>query len=405
LLWTAGVALVFIAATVKHHDAGPLSRSWSTAPPTIFFLFAVFAVILGATPLSPGGVHPIWSFVDGAGGASIDRQRDWEGGLELLALLLAFLAAYGSGARSRSVRSVSATLIGVGAAFGLVVLAVRIFDADGLGVPEGRARTLIPILSDAGVRGGLFGMLAILALDGLTRAVRTGRGDPKPFAKAAKAAGIKGWPYLIALLIFALALIFTAPMAAGLDAAAMAILFLGWTALTGGKSQDVPRRVALWLVPALAILAGVATVLLGRNLKPSEAAVLSDAAHWSAIQASPWLGYGLGAVPALNNLVMTRTTEAALLAFPIPPNAYFSWLLQGGVLVTLPLLAVLVWIGGAILFASLRPRPSQGLMRAVVCAALFLLLFGLAGAGPSTLPVEALLAVILGLGFGAALTD
>jgi hypothetical protein len=318
--------------------------------------------------------------------------------------MFVFLAAYRSGAQSPSVRSVSFTLIGIGALFGLVVLALRLFDSDLLHAPPDGSQVFTPLISDAGVRAGVFGVLAILSLEGLSRATRRSSHDPQSSGKASSARR-KAWPYLMALLIFALDLAFTAPLAAGLHTVAMAILFLAWTALTGGQSEDVPRRIALWLVPALAILAGIITVLLGQNIEQPQAAIMSDAAHLSSILASPWLGYGLGALPALNNLIMTRTNEAALLAFPVPPNAYFSWLLQGGLLVTLPLLAAAVWIGGATLFASLRPRPSQGLMRATVCAGLLVMLFGLTNAGPSTFAVEALLVVILGLGFGASRAD
>lgn len=358
------------------------------------FLLSVLALIAGASPFAPGGRHPLWSAVIAPGAASIDLDADWVGLLELFGLAFAFLAATSAGAQTQTVRSVLAAIKSGAVFLGLLVGLCRIFPTL-IGFPS-------PLLEDEGLRSALFGSVLLVSVEGL---VRNHRGDHGQSQTLLKSVGrrIKSAPLssaaasvaLLCLLLFA-----DAPAVA--DAIVILALFFAWTVLVGGEQTKLPRRVLLWLTPAVALLAATIAMLVARRFLDTPAAALSRSTHWAAFWASPWLGYGLNTQTDVAHLFMTRLNMAALTADPVPPQAFLVWLEQGGVMVAAPLLAAVGWIAVVIMRSSLAARRAGGLMRAIVCVSLYLGLLGLTSAGPAIFSIEALWAVLLGLGFGAA---
>ena len=405
LVISAFAGVVFMITEVFDRRARPHGGDRTMLPAWILVLTAVLAIVIAATPMSPGGVHPVWSYIGTGGGASIDREQNWAGLLKLLGLGFLFLVARSIGKRSGGVQSLL-TVVAVGSVvLEVIASALAAILEQRPAAAQAQAVWLkIPLLADANLRGAIFGVITLLALERLNRALRQRRTDA---GKAGKLIDrlVGAAPASITLGLSLGVLVLAAPPVAGVSTLVMAALFLGWTALSGGERQDVPRRIALWLVPALTILAGVVTLILSRNVPQSPAALLSDQAHWGAMQAAPWLGYGLGGIGELNDLIMTRANQGALALYPTPPNAYLAWLLQGGLLATIPLLLAIAWIAGVVLFGSLRPKRSTGLMRISTCVTLFMLLFALSSAGPALFAAEVLWAVILGLGASVAMDD
>jgi len=364
----------------------------SAAPPLIpllLFALGVAAVLLGASPMAPGGVHPLWSLIGRGGAAAIDLQAEWLGLLAMLALGLAFWLGCSSGAPPKTVRSVTEALM----ATGLVVEATALMASLS---PVLRGSSLFSRVADPGFRGAFFGVMLILAAEGVLRALSAQ--GPGGWTARLRAAPLS----VATILCSALLLAMDATPPAAVICAVVVILQVCWSLLLGGGRRATPRRVLLWLAPATAGLAAAIAAIAAEHISENPAAALARQAHWQAFWSAPWMGYGLGSVAEVGRLIMTRLNLSAISTWPGPPQAYLAWFEQGGLLAALPLLGAIAWTTVILLWASLAQPRLAGLMCASVCTSLFLALLGLASAGPADFSIEALWIFLLGLGFGAA---
>jgi hypothetical protein len=383
----AGLVLAWLAGR-----RGAQAMAMPTTPAVLFFL-GIAALALGASPLAPGGVHPLWTLAGGRGAAAIDLQEDWLGFLHLLGLGLIFWLACQSGARHGSARNVIAAMMGVGLAVEAVALLT--------GGP-GRLWSIpasfrgLPLARDAGLRGAIFGVLLILAAEGIVQ------------ARLSAAAGgllgrLRAAPLSLITAFFSAAclLLITTPGAAVIGVI-LVILQGCWSLLLAGGRRSTPYGVLVWLASGMGALAAAIAVLVTLGMPQDPAALLAMGGHWTAFWASPWMGYGLGSQAEVARLFMTPLNLSAVAAFETPPQSYLAWLEQGGFLGALPFLAAVVWTTVMIFLASVRQRRLSGVMRAVVCASLYLAVLGLTSSGPARFSAEAILITLLGLGVGAA---
>jgi hypothetical protein len=390
-LWiVVGMAISTIFSLLRARTRFSL-LSAKAAPSVLLFVLAVGAIGLASTPLAIGGVHPIWSFVGGSGAGVIDRQAAWLGLLQVLGLVFAFITARISGQHARSARSLVWTLLVAGAVLGF--LALR-WDA----IVSGRSSSHATASGwlDPAVACVFLGVVVIFALETLIRAVRRPReaGLGRPPREVVGAA--------VVLLIAGGAFVLAAPITLLISGLAAAVLFVALTLFSSGDLGAMPKWVRLILAPAFAVLAAIAAVLFAQGAAHPPLEAASSAAYAAAFMAAPWCGYGLGSGLAVDQLIMTSANMSALIAYPKPSNSYLVWVLQGGLVALVPLLASAAWAAGVSLVGSLHARPMAGIMRASACSTLFLMLAALTSAGPASLAVETLLAALLGLSVGAA---
>ena len=363
---------------------------------TALYALGLAALVLAATPLAPGGVHPMWALVGFPGAASIDLQGQVVGLLELIGLGFLFAAAARSGLAAKTQIDALSVLIGGGALLGVAACVAEVIGLD-ISVPGS------PFLFDDGVKGALIGVAALLSADRVLRTLRSkpdaGRGRLQTLISKAPLS-------LAAFLISLLSMGLTAPTYAWVSLAVLLALMVAWSLLLAGGRRSISAQVQRWLLPSTAVLAVVIGVIGLAALPRADVVKQAAAVHQQAIDAAPWVGYGLGSREAVTRLVMTRTNLLALNGFASngsagPSDARLAWLEQGGYLATVPLALALVWLTVAVLLASIRSRSGGSTLRALVCCSVFLGFLGLKSASPAQFPVEVLWILLLGLGFKA----
>ncbi len=392
-LWLcAGFGLTFISLAC-FPSMRKVGGYYGLTAPAILFLAAMASLALGTTTFSIGGGHPLWQTVHSPfGGAAVDMQAEWIGLIELLGVAFAFLTATRLGRRRQTARTTSDALIVLGGMFGLIALGDELSR-----VLQIYRRALLPSLTGSGPGAAFFGLVSVLAAERFIGSWRT-RSES---ARESVFKRIRSFyaPLLAMTVCWGALAVHNQP--ALVLALTMSGLLVAWTALSGGEQNRVPRRVLIWLAPAAIGLAVLISFLFVNSLSSEPNAVLSRSAHAAAFWASPWHGYGLGAQGTVAALFMNRLNIEALSAYPMPMNAYLSWMEQGGILAATPLMVCVIWIIGLVLFSALKTRHLKGLMRGVVCSSLFLIAFSLISAGPATVSIEAIWAILLGLGSGA----
>jgi len=340
------------------------------------------ALVLAMTPLTIGGVHPLWAPVGKGGGAVIDREGALAGTLTLAGLLLFFLLAAVTGARSERARQTSQALLAV-----LTVTELGLIGAQ-----------LFKLNPPAGLAAFIAGLILLLASASLVQ--------------ARKAERPRGWLGPIRIAPGSAALIVLSGVALGVEGGVQAvaaagcalILFHSWEALAGGgegKMRRGPLLTVLGLLAAAALAVTVSTLIWAQPTAGSPQAI-SDAVHWKAALASPFAGYGAGSAEAVAHLSMDRLTLSALQLFPRPSSAYLSLFEQAGALALIPFVLVLGYAAWSLIDASVRRRRLTTAYRASVAALLFALLDAAVSPAPATLAGAAPLILLLGCAFGAA---
>jgi hypothetical protein len=391
-VWTLPICIAFAALFLlmgRRSRRGDFRIGVHEGAIMALYALGALALILAGTPLAPGGVHPMWALVGFPGAASIDLQSHLIGLLQLAGLGFLFAAAARSGLAAKTQINALSVLIGAGAAFALVVCMTEVLGLE-VAIPGS------PLLFDDGVKGAMFGVVGLLSADRVLRTLRSGAGGN---GGRLRSLGSKTPLSLAALLLSLLALELSTPTYVWVSVAVLLVLMIAWSLLTAGGHKSIPVRVLRWLLPATAVLAIVIGAIGIGALPKAHVVKQAASAHLQAIDASPWLGYGLGSGDAVTRLIMTRTNFFALNGAPGAPDARLAGLEQGGYLATLPLALMVVWLTVAALLASIRSRSSGSTLRAIVCCSVFLALLGLKSASAVKFPVEAIWILILGLSF------
>ena len=391
-------ALALLGAFRKDEAREQVVDAHVLAAPAALMGLAAVATVLASTPLAPGGVHPIWASVGRRGGASLDREGLWLGLLQLGGLAAVFLAALFAGLKGDRAR-------GLIPAISAMALVLGVCDfVPGAAVPGTQG--------EAG--GALFGLALILsAATVLSRrralkdaAQRGGAGQGGGESEVSPLGVIRAAPLSgIVALASATALVLINRPALAACAAVLLLLLALWEFIAGGRSGGLQRGASLVLMAvfaALALATGALVLQKFGGLPDPETHPLFGT-HLTALQASPWMGYGLDSTEAMLRLNADRLNLASLAGAPASPPLYLLWVEQGGLIAALAfgagLAAIIVEIG----LRSAGRRRTSGLMRAVVAASAFLALAGLVNAGPAAPQVATIWALLLGLGLARAI--
>jgi len=354
------------------------------------------------TPFVPGGPHPVWSYVPGAGAGVIDRSAVLVELLKLAGLACVFLCAATLAASERRARLLFQTLLTLAALYAAWALIAHFTEPRyvlGVGKRFHMTRLTGSFLS-ANSAGSLFGVCLTMFLAGLIERLR---GGPRPLEQTIRRLA----PYAIGLILTGSALLMTASRGA-LAATAVAIVILllseafqgRWRWRTGGALVGLALAVA-----ALPFLFRVGQMAVDRseNLAVDTASRQEIfAAHWAAFTAAPWTGYGLGTFSTLNQLIVTPANYDALKLLQALHNVYLHWLVEAGLAGSAAMFALIGYVLFLVSRAALRGAPGDMMLKGAVAASLVLLIHGLSDYALQVPSIQATWACLLGLGFGLA---
>jgi O-antigen ligase len=363
-------------------------KDWKAS--VILFAALLAAVLWPLTPWGPGGPHPAWAYLPGAAGSlTLDRSALALNVIQFLGLACLFVASRIMGlSEARARWFLRAAVFAAG-----VYAAMAILDQVSMRRATRLAATLLSPNSAATMLGG--GLMLGLAL--VAHRLRRSGGlvslrSPDLMMVLAVSAS--------AVLAVALLLTFSrAGIAAVLVGTA---LFLIWETLSQRHrlraSVILGSLAALLLISALMLRSvdGLAERLsvAGRD---ADLRVIIFSPHWMAFRAAPWSGFGLGAFPTVNQLVMTRETLPALFDVRAVHNLYLQWLEEGGIVGSVAMLALFLCLAWPILKGGFRSDTAGIWCRAALCASVVFLIHGITDFALQVPAIEALATMILGV--------
>lgn len=359
------------------------SRLW------LLFGLLLLAVAWGLTPFGPGGAHPVWQYVAHDGGSlTVDRSALLLSILRLCGLACLFLAAQIVGDSETRRRALFwALLLGLGAYAGLAIVHHVSVRATG---------RLTATLLSPNSAGTLMGVCAVFSTMYVTQFLQRAGGAFK-FDKLPVDAAVS----LGLTAVFAVALALTASRAGIFSTVVALAILLTSQVIAQGKKVRVVAIVgggaALLVAIGVAMRSAELTATRLDNLDTDLAvrqAIFT--AHWQAFQAAPWFGYGLGAFPAINQMIMTSETLRVLYDVRATHNLYLQWLEEAGVVGALCMGALTVGVLAAVARGAGKPGTAGALARAAIAGTVLVLLHGLSDFAVQTPALQALFALGLG---------
>jgi O-antigen ligase len=327
--------------------------------------------------------------------------------VKLLAVGCAFLLGQAIGASGERGDRFFRVLLVLLAAFAAWAFISFLADPNGLfghrRVSE--ARRLAAAFGSPNNAATLFGAGALLATGGLAGVIgrfggwRGAVGQVEAFLPAAA-------PALVCLLFCVVDLLLSASRA-GIAATGLCLFVLVlWEALGPGRGGPAGRGALTAAAAGVAVLAWLA---LSREQVIDRFASASDdfearrqifEAHWRAVTASPWLGYGLGVFDDMNRMLLDPGNAGSLWKPRAAHNVYLQWLEAAGVVGAVPMFAAVGCAVVAITAGIGRRRRTAGWMRAVVCVSLLIAVHGFTDYALETPSIALFWALLLGVGAG-----
>ena len=407
------VALGFIAIDGLFLAALVLFVGWtrtsaaearSLRAPALLFGLLVLTALWSLTPWTPGGPHPVWSYVPSVLPASaIDRSAVLLELIKLAGLACVFAAGWLIGGKDDRARFALQGFVVADGTYALWAFLNQMIDPNFMfGVfpmPNSGTRLEGSFLS-ANTAGTFFGASSVLALCAVMERLRsTARGSVQKSIERVALPGAAGVFAVVCLILTA-------------SRGAIAATFVGLVALL--IWEGFARRwrllgpagagllVLVLCVAALLALGG--TTLADRLLQGGSEVGRSDIAqaHWHAFLARPLLGYGLGSFDGVNTLVTTSVNYPSLWNVHAAHNVFLQWLEEGGILGAAAMFAAVLAILVLIIRGAQRRARMTGWLRGVVAVSLVFLVHGLSDFALQIPSMAAFWAAMLGLGAGLA---
>lgn len=386
-LYAAFLVLLLATSAWARRDLRRL-KDWKVS--AILFAVLMAAVLWPLTPWGPDGPHPAWSYLpEVAGSLTLDRSALVLNVIGFLGLACLFVTG-----RIMGLSEARARWFLRAAVFAVAAYAAAAF-LDQVSVRRATrlAATLLSPNSAATVLGG--GLLLSFGL--VTHRLRRSGGlislrNPDLMMVLA----------VIASAALAVALLLTASRGGIAAVLVGGAFFLIWETL----SQRHRARASVILGSVAAILLIAALTLrsvdgLAERLsvagRDADLRATISAIHWEAFRATPWSGFGLGAFPTVNQLVMTRESLPVLFEVRAVHNLYLQWLEEGGVVGSIAMLALFLWLAWPILKGGFRTDTAGIWCRATLCAAVAFLLHGITDFALQVPAIQALATLILGV--------
>lgn len=398
-LWFAAViALLLPAAVFFGERRSDLRLIWPGRPAVALFLLVI--LVAAWTLVAPArGTSTPWAVISGQGALTWDKSSTTIEIVKLCALASLFGLGCFEGVRRRRVTAAFRLILIIGAAWAAIGAVVLIGGFTGA-FPDfhvdfgGR---LSGGFQSANSAATVYGVLLVLCVAMLARAVRNSKLDRSPLRTMALATAIGG------------ALLFTACLLAtgsrmGVTATAVAVAtFLIWESLS---RKEIPsRRLVLLTLAGTAIavlvIGGADTLWSRLEHVDSDAATRNVifSVHWNAFLQSPLFGHGLGSFSAVNAQQMTPENFGALRTIGATHNVYIQWLEEAGVLGALPMFALIALVIVTAIRRSSLQDTGATLQRGLIAANLVLLIHGTTDYAIQVPSIAAFWAYLLGLQF------
>ena len=381
----AAVWSVAAAATViQKWGRIALKRATVLAGPGAAMAVLAVVVIWSMTPFIPGGVHPAWTYVQGAqGAATLNVGSTMARMVALAGLVCTFAVGFALGRRDHPARFACTGLICGGVAYGLLSLVLFGQDLH----PGARMTATLP---SPNIAATLFAALAVLSIGfALSATRRPGRKLNSPL-------------YWSAAGLFTICLLLTASRGGVVAAAAGVIALLTLEALAG----RVHRRASIAIgAGALVLVAVEGASLLARTAGPAVSTEFRGqmfSLYWKGFLASPLFGYGLGAFDETNRLLLTPAVFEAAWDVGSAHNLYLQWLLETGLFGALPMFAAVALVIAGTWRGLDRRRRSTTLIRALLAVDAVFLVHSWTDFTLQVPAMAAFFALVLGLQFGLA---
>lgn len=409
----AAIALVlFVCQMVLDlRDPGAPARWRHVAPVAVLFFIPVLWAVVQALPAPMSGLaHPAWDEVGGAfASISADPGMTWHGVIRFVGYAALFWIAV-RGARDRrraqSFIAVFAVFSGVLAFFGLAALSLGHNPIVGEPFYKTSVTASFVNRNAYAFYAGL-GAMACLATLGFRLRARARDAGPKRRALRDLAEMLLngGWIYLVSFFVIAIALFHTESRA-GTAVSLVGMIILLVVVL--GRGGGGVWQIAVWGLIVLPLgMAAVGAGGLGQRLfllnplDDDRVAVLETTVR--GIQASPWLGHGLGAFQDAFRPYADRQVGRA--EWDLAHNAYLENAFELGVPATLALLLALALIGMRLVRGvrdRITMRPAPGLALAALTAGALHSLVDFSLQMPATV---ALFAMVLGVGWSQSIRE
>lgn len=385
LLMGLAAAALLAAALLQPRLRADLLRLRGLEVSGVLFVLVLAVGAWSLTPYVPGGPHPVWTYVGQAGAATVDRSSTLVELVKLLGLACFFLIGAAAGARDERARFAVQLTVLAGAAFGLWAIVVSATGA----IVQTQGHRLEAHFLNPNTAGTVFGALFVLAVAALIREVRV------------RARSGRAYLFSLAAFVLGVALLNTASRGA-VTAALLGVLVLLAVQLSTGALKWT-RAVAgvLAAVAALAVLVVIAgDAVVERFFRAeADASVRYEiwAHHWRAFQASPWLGYGLGAFEPVNKSLLSEASFEALHNLRAPLNVYLQWLEEAGLLGAAPMFLCVAWLLMLTIRGTLRRSRMTGLLAGLIALDVVFLVHGFTDSSLQAPSVAAFWAWALGL--------
>jgi len=388
----AAVMLTGILASPRLRD--DVLRLKGLAAPAVCLALVVLVALWTLTPWTPGGPHPVWSYVGIRPGAStIDKSATTMEILKLLGLACVFVVGAATGARDDRARYAVRLTIWAGVAFGLWAF---LGSASGA-IYQTQGRRLEAHFLNPNTAGTVFAVLLMLAMAELVRSAR---------GAAAGSRLTRLLPMSLACLTFAVCLLDSASRGAMLALLGAAVVYVALQLLTGNMKASRALGGALVGLGALAAVVSIAgEQLMDRLFESHEASVLRGdiwRVHWKAFLDSPLFGYGLGTAETVNKSLLSLSNVEVLRSIRAILNVYLQWIEEAGVVGAAPMFLCIALLIALTFRGMLRRSRMRGLLASLLAVDALVLIHGGTDFGLEVPSVAAMWAWLLGIQFALA---
>jgi O-antigen ligase len=401
LIFVSLYAIVLSLCLAKRPLFRTLSRARDLGLPALAFMGVFLAAFWALTPYVPGGPHPIWAYVGVGGAATLDRSAALIQLVQLAGAGCCFLLGYLIGARdSRAVLFLKILILGGGLYAAWAFFAFLLDPGSTFGLPKRvHMMRLTGSFVSANTTGALLATLAVLALTWLLSGLRTALNLEQVMSRIAAP--------LIAVLIIGTSLLLTASRGALTACAVSVLLLLAWQFLSGHSRFSAALALLAAGIAAAALLISMRSGTLVATRAAEVGGDVTErwslfSTHWRAFLASPWNGYGLGSFHKVNQLNLTSSTYVSSWDIRAAHNVYLQWLEEAGVFGALPMFLCIAVILGQIVAGSLSRERMAVWLKGLTACSLVLLLHGMTDYALQLPSIQALWAVLLGLGCAVA---
>jgi O-antigen ligase len=405
----AGLAALYFASERARRALAAADRFVVAA--CLLFAASFLVALLGLTPWLPGGAHPVWTYVPAAAPAvTVSRSDTVLALIRVAGVGCAFLIGLMLARRDELVARLFSTLLVVFSLFALWALWGFLSDPAGLfgyrrEVPTSR---LMAAFGSANSAALLFAIGLLLALVDVLRTLRRYEGF-KGVLKRSERALPRLAPGVICCLLCAADLTLTQSRVGAVSALAALAALAGSESLRSKTSADAKEKSHSLLVASIAVAFMFLALVVYR---PEMIARLMSAgadlqtresifgAHWRAIQAAPWFGYGLGTFDTVNKLMTTSQNYVANWSIRALHDVYLEWIEGVGLVGALPMFGAVIAANLAVVRGAFRRERMAGWKRGILCVSLVVCAMGLTDYGLEEPSIALMWSLLLGVGAG-----